>query len=381
MKIWFALIYTNIFCIILQISFCLNNEASKIKSSKITNKRFVLIENSKNLNVTKIIVNNINQNIGKNEVNLNNKTVHDLINLNLLKYKNYVNKNNPNIGKKISNINNTYYLYENIKNLPNKNPEKSFLLKNKNQSILNSTKNNSILNSLIIQAKNYTVKNGFFHEFATSFSLNFFSEIGDKSFIAVFLLTNQVSWVTLFLVASFTEIVVNFISVVIGYNLKAFESIYFILIYVTIFTTFLFGFLFLKEAIYIEEEKQNEISSGNIEENVIEKIDSRVLTEKKNNLKTLICNIFKIFWVVLLSELGDRSQIVTIILSTHHDPVPVFLGTAIAHVLGVLLSILLGNVLSSKISNRIMNFIAGFCFLGYGIYVTLSYFINKNVNL
>lgn len=239
---------------------------------------------------------------------------------------------------------------------------------------------------LFDNSKTINLKAGFFNEFVTSFSLNFFSEIGDKSFIAVFLFTNQASWITLFIVASFTEIIVNLLSVVIGYNLRAYESLYSSLIYITIFTSLLFGILLLKEALYDEEEAtEDSVNINNLMtknsnadcENAKIKKD----TEGVNNMSNFLILILKIFWVVLLSELGDKSQIITIILSTHQNPVPVFVGTALAHVLGVLLSILLGNIVSSKLSNRIMKFIAAACFIGYGLFVSFSYFKDNKSSL
>jgi len=281
-----------------------------------------------------------------------------------------IKNDNNNSQNKLNEQNNPHYeISKNEKKDTSNNKENS---KEKNffLSIFENNYNND-------NSKSKNFKGGFFNEFATSFSLNFFSEIGDKSFIAVFLFTNQASWITLFLVASTTEIIVNLVSVIIGYNLRAYESIYFILIYITIFTTLLFGILLLKEAIYDTED----------EEILNEKIDCEKAFKNEKNYKNTEDNkgfiflILKIFWVVFLTELGDKSQFVTIILSTHHAPIPVFLGTAVAHVLGVLLSILLGNIVSSKLSNRIMNFIAAGCFIGYALFVSVSYFFDNKSSL
>jgi len=275
-------------------------------------------------------------------------------------------------------------------NFPNSSYPLSYTKNNKNIELnqeTNSPNNQKgLFFGLFDNSKTLKLKGGFFNEFVTSFSLNFFSEIGDKSFIAVFLFTNQASWITLFIVASFTEILVNLLSVVIGYNLRAYESLYFILIYITIFTTLLFGFLLLKEAICDEEEsKEENININNLitknSNNYCEKANINKDSEKIYYMNSLLILILKIFWVVLLSELGDKSQIITIILSTHHNPVPVFVGTAVAHVLGVLLSILLGNIVTSKLSNRIMKFIAAACFIGYGLFVSVSYFLEKKTSL
>ncbi len=333
------------------------------------------------------------------------------------------NLNNPNnisdeysYKQKVFNKTNNHYNNKEITQLKtvNENSRKNTTVLNTTSNKVNSNIKDKILNIFErTDDKLQNLENGFYNEFTTSFSLNFFSEIGDKSFIAVFLFTNQASWITLFLVASITEIIFNLLSVVIGHNLRAYESIHILIIYITIFTTLLFGILLLKEAIYdSENEEKNLMKKNDLNENTLnhnneivdnekdldnEKIDNLVDTSLNDNnkivdnekdldkekidkseedSKNFFLLIFKIFWVVLLSELGDKSQIVTIILSTHHNPIPVFLGTALAHVLGVLLSILLGNIVSSKLSNRILNLIAASCFIGYGLFISYTYFFN-----
>lgn len=322
----------------------------------------------------------------KSSIKKNKSTVSELIQINYEKNKknaNIITTNNPEnnlstkpnivtpIAVSIESNNNNNTNKKDVKNNPNNKNENS---QNKNE-INNQVEKPSFFSALFDKSKSLNIKGGFFNEFATSFSLNFFSEIGDKSFIAVFLFTNQASWVTLFLVASITEVLFNLLSVVIGYNLRAYESIYFVLIYITIFTTLLFGFLLLKEAIFEEEEEEEkqQVEAVNVDcEKALHEKNGK--TEER---KSFLFLIFKIFWVVLLSELGDKSQIITIILSTHHSPVPVFLGTAIAHVFGVLLSILLGSLVTSRISKKIMNYIAAACFIGYGLFVSVSYFFDK----
>jgi len=284
---------------------------------------------------------------------------------------NYSNNNNPNNNLNIIHEKNKNVLYD--VESGKKNSEE-----NKKEMDKQLEKNPGYFSALFDKSKTLNIKSGFLNEFFTSFSLNFFSEIGDKSFIAVFLFTNQASWVTLFIVASVTEVLFNSISVVIGYNLRAYQLVYFMLIYITIFTTLLFGFLLMKEAIYEEQEGEEEKQQEQVEN--LNTDFEKSLHQKKGKLedkKSFSLLIFKIFWVVLLSELGDKSQIVTIILSTHHNPLPIFLGTAIAHVFGVLLSILLGSLVTSRISKKIMNYIAATCFISYGLFVSVSYFFDK----
>lgn len=334
---------------------------------------------------------NINNNNNKVYQATNDKNEINVYNINKNAYsiqlvkKNIIAVNQEHINKNRYRYSSNIYINDGMRSSSN------------NDDSISSSKNNVKKNT------NKNINIGFFQEFLTSFSLNFFSEIGDKSFIAVFLLINQITWFTLFIVASITEISVNLFSVLIGYSLRAYEKIYFILIYITIFTTLLYGILLLKESILDsdssyykdeeEEEKMKILSRANYtspacslakeskEEqknlNSNKKLDGEFKEKKSEN--KVIFTILKISWFVILSELGDKSQIVTIILSTHHNPYAVFLGTAIAHVLGVLLSILLGSFVSSKLNTKIMSFIAGLCFISYGLYVSASYFLNKEI--
>lgn len=365
------------------------NSSLEIKNNS-QNKKFLSIKNINNQisNSTKIDNDNDkdqkNKNLLENENNLmkkiTKKEANSIINNSTAFNPNFIKLNNTNNSEikkseKPKNFNRSYLQNKNY------NLNETISLRNLlyDKAVEEKAKINNLIDSFENKKTNQNyIKINFFDEFITSFGLNFFSEIGDKSFIAIFLLTNQVSWFTLFIVASTTEIIVNFISVVIGYSLRSYESIYFIFIYITIFTTFLFGFCLLKEALENEEEKEKENVNENINKELsLKKDDDK---EKENfNFSKFIFNIFKISWVVMLSELGDKSQVVTIMLSTHHNPIPVFLGTAIAHTLGVLISILLGNIVSSKISNKIMSFIASICFILYGMYVTICYFFMNKI--
>ncbi len=87
--------------------------------------------------------------------------------------------------------------------------------------------------------------------------------------------------------------------------------------------------------------------------------------------KTESCKIhnplFASFTLVLLAELGDKSQITTALFATKYDPLLVFVGVLIALVLLSALAIWLGKTLLKKVSRRKVALITGIIFILIGI--------------
>jgi putative Ca2+/H+ antiporter (TMEM165/GDT1 family) len=222
-----------------------------------------------------------------------------------------------------------------------------------------------------------SIKNkNFLEQFSLSFSLNFFSEIGDKSFVSIILIYDQISPVILFFVASFCEILMNFVSVAIGYELRAHPKIRLFCQFAGMITAFIFSILLLIEAMSDEEDGKKSETDPNAEEKLdVEGFEqkSQVETAKTNNVFSFsrFLKIINIAWIILLSELGDKSQITTIILSTEYNPIPIFLGTAIAHVLGIILSMTIGHFIAKHSNKRILSFIGALCFIYFGFQMVI----------
>jgi putative Ca2+/H+ antiporter (TMEM165/GDT1 family) len=252
-----------------------------------------------------------------------------------------------------------------------------------NNSSVNKSYSNMISN--ILNLKNFfefnnsdleksNLKNkNFLEQFSLSFSLNFFSEIGDKSFVSIILVYDQISPAVLFFVAAFCEILMNFVSVAIGYELRAHPKIRLFCQFAGMITAFIFSILLLIEAISIEEDdKKPEHDPEPQTEEVLEVAGSQEIEQQESSKKISLNNfgkflkIFNVAWIILFSELGDKSQITTIILSTEYSPLPIFLGTAIAHVLGIILSMTVGHFIAKHSNKRILAFIGAICFIYFG---------------
>jgi len=85
-------------------------------------------------------------------------------------------------------------------------------------------------------------------------------------------------------------------------------------------------------------------------------------------------HLWPIFVTVFLAELGDKTQLATLLLAAeqHVSKVGVFAASASALVLSSLLAVLVGAQLSAYLSPRLLKLIAGAGFVAIGIWVLLD---------
>lgn len=73
------------------------------------------------------------------------------------------------------------------------------------------------------------------------------------------------------------------------------------------------------------------------------------------------------FGLVFLAELGDKTQLATMLLTAQsRSPVAVFVGAATALVVSSLLGVLLGEVVTRLVPTRYIQMIAGAAFIVIG---------------
>lgn len=77
--------------------------------------------------------------------------------------------------------------------------------------------------------------------------------------------------------------------------------------------------------------------------------------------------------LVFLAELGDKTQLATMLLATQKkSPVGVFLGASCALILTSLLGVTLGSILTKFFPAHLLKLIAGCSFVVIGIFLLLS---------
>lgn len=73
------------------------------------------------------------------------------------------------------------------------------------------------------------------------------------------------------------------------------------------------------------------------------------------------------FGLIFLSELGDKTQLATVMLSAkEHAPLPVFIGAGAALLLVALISAVAGDALAHVLPVRLIHTVAGVAFLAIG---------------
>ena len=78
--------------------------------------------------------------------------------------------------------------------------------------------------------------------------------------------------------------------------------------------------------------------------------------------------LFTTFVTVFLAEMGDKTQLTTITLSsTTNKPLAVFIGSSIALILATLLGALAGGSIANLIPAFLLKFLSGIVFLFIGI--------------
>ncbi len=90
--------------------------------------------------------------------------------------------------------------------------------------------------------------------------------------------------------------------------------------------------------------------------------------------------LFTTFFTVFLAEMGDKTQLTTITLSsTTNKPLAVFLGSSTALILATLLGALAGGSIANLIPAFFLKLIAGIVFLYIGGNLLLQS-LNENIN-
>lgn len=84
--------------------------------------------------------------------------------------------------------------------------------------------------------------------------------------------------------------------------------------------------------------------------------------------------LWPIFVTIFLAELGDKTQLATLLFAAdlHTNKLGVFAASSAALILSSLLAVLLGTQLSVYVSPKMLKLLAGVGFVGVGIWTLLD---------
>ena len=83
---------------------------------------------------------------------------------------------------------------------------------------------------------------------------------------------------------------------------------------------------------------------------------------------------FTIFTVVFLAELGDKTQLATVLFAADKEvnKVLVFLAASSALIVATLIGVLAGGIIGEYISTKQLHYLAGIGFIAIGIWTIVS---------
>ena len=102
------------------------------------------------------------------------------------------------------------------------------------------------------------------------------------------------------------------------------------------------------------------------------------LEKKENNLEKTFLSIFlTTFTTIFIAELGDKTQIATLMLSAESGkPIIVFLGSSLALISSSVVGVIIGKWLSKKISPSKFEFFTGLLMIIISIFLAFDTFRN-----
>ena len=98
--------------------------------------------------------------------------------------------------------------------------------------------------------------------------------------------------------------------------------------------------------------------------------DSKVEENNANEVLTFFSIVITSFSTIFLAELGDKTQLATLILSAQSGrPIIIFIGAALALVSTSLLGVLIGRWIANNLPRQSFTLVSGIIMLGLGIYL------------
>jgi putative Ca2+/H+ antiporter (TMEM165/GDT1 family) len=194
----------------------------------------------------------------------------------------------------------------------------------------------------------------------------FLSGFGDKSFLLTALMAVKYNKLYVFIPAASALILMGYLSIQMGVIIPNYIPTWCIDIVAT-FTFIILGIVLILQSNLIDEESLNE--KHNIKEN--NNPEQKQMTPKQK-----VVTFFQIFAMIFTSELGDKSQVSTIYLSSNFDAMTLFYSVSLAQILLTSIAVLGGRYISSKFSQSTLNKLAGSMFLVYGVFSLMLTYIN-----
>lgn len=234
----------------------------------------------------------------------------------------------------------------------------------------------------IVPAPEVVPKDGatkaFWPSLVQSFLLIFLSEIADRTFILVIIYSLRMHWLPLILASFLSMVIMNALAITVGYMVP-------LLIVKDVvdwigFACFLFfGIYSLYDGLKMESKSVNEAFKEEMKENEDKYSQVSNIEEEEENKnskgskkKTLFFVCLELIGFMMLSELGDKSEITTITVAALYNVYGVFIGTSLAYLITIMIGAFIGNIVGEYITEKMMSIIGGILFICFAVEILIS---------
>ena len=213
----------------------------------------------------------------------------------------------------------------------------------------------------------------FWQGFYGGLSLVFIAGFGDKTYFLNMIYVSMNSFWEAFAVSLIVSEFMNIISICLGAILP-----YFInrdaLDWIAILVFCIFGICLIVQGLQLkskkllqqvnnnDEKKENENEVENDENNNV-KIKNIYFEEEIEDDLTVFNSWWKYCIAFIIGELGDKSQIATIVITSKYNLSGIFCGTSLAQFLLVTTAVLIGKSVAGLLTNKQISIISGIVFL------------------
>jgi putative Ca2+/H+ antiporter (TMEM165/GDT1 family) len=214
----------------------------------------------------------------------------------------------------------------------------------------------------------------------------FIAGFGDKSFLITAVMATKYNKNLVLLSATSSLILMGIISVQLGLAIPKYVPTYWIDV-IAIIIFLILGLKMILDGITINRQKLQEnsdIISNTIIKEALKDSEASIgsikqedlMPENKNEFKENLAIISQIFILIFSSELGDKSQISTIYLSSNYHVSIIYLAVIISQVVLTVIAIFFGRLIMGKISESNLTIIAGCLFIMFGLISLYLTYIN-----
>ena len=237
---------------------------------------------------------------------------------------------------------------------------------------------------LLVKLAGDKTKEDFWKGFCSGLSLVFVSGFCDKTFfLNMIYVSIKPFWEAFFISLLISELM-NIISVSLGKVIPMIVSRE-ILDWCAICIFLAFGIAMLIQGLAMKTESLNSSFNKEKEHQIeIEDEKKQLLlkpTEEKEIKKEEKLGVFDTWWkyciAYMIGELGDKSQIATIVVTSKYNFYGVFGGTAMAQLLLVFFAMVLGKSIAGMLTNRQISLLGAVVFILFA----LIYLVEKSLTL